>query len=92
MLNCNLISIPFNPLLHKHVFEGEKFILRGRTWNIIKIEENDEILVSQSDEIGNVPSWSGEDIPVPFEVAREVGSLRRKVFEKKDLKKFGVRL
>jgi ATP-dependent Lhr-like helicase len=71
-----------------NVFEGEKFILRGRTWNIVKIEENDEILVSQSDDIGNVPSWSGEDIPVPFEVAREVGSLRRKVFEKKDLKKY----
>ncbi len=71
-----------------NVFEGEKFILSGRTWNIVKIEENDEILVSQSDDIGNVPSWSGEDIPVPFEVAREVGSLRRKVFEKKDLKKY----
>jgi len=71
-----------------NVFEGGNFILRGRTWNIIKIEENDEILVSQSDDIGNVPSWSGEDIPVPFEVASEVGQLRRKVFEKQELKNY----
>jgi ATP-dependent helicase Lhr and Lhr-like helicase len=71
-----------------NVFEGASFILRGRTWNIIKIEENDEILVSQSEELGNVPSWSGEDIPVPFEIACEVGKLRRKVFEKQELKNY----
>jgi ATP-dependent Lhr-like helicase len=57
-------------------FEGEKFILRGRPWVIVKREEN-ELLVSPIKEIGNVPSWVGEDIPVPFEVAQEVGALRR---------------
>jgi len=71
-----------------NVFEGGNFILRGRTWNIVKIEEDNEILVSQSDDIGNVPSWSGEDIPVPFEVACEVGQLRRKVFEKQEVKNY----
>jgi len=57
-------------------FEGEKFILRGRPWVIIKREEH-ELLVSPIKEIGNVPTWVGEDIPVPFEVAQEVGTLRR---------------
>lgn len=60
-------------------FEGSKFILRGRPWVIVKKEE--EILVSQSEDIGTVPSWIGEDIPVPFEVAREVGKLRRTASE-----------
>jgi ATP-dependent Lhr-like helicase len=59
-------------------FEGAKFILHGRPWIIIKKEE-DEILVSPSKELGNVPSWMGEDIPVPLEVALEVGKIRRKV-------------
>jgi len=57
-------------------FEGSKFILSGRSWTIVKQEE-DEILVTQSKEIGNAPAWAGEDIPVPFKVAREVGKLRR---------------
>ena len=56
-------------------FEGAKFILRGRSWTIVKLED-DKILVSQSKEMGNAPAWTGEDIPVPFEVAREVGKLR----------------
>ena len=63
-------------------FEGEKFILRGRPWMIVKREDN-EILVSPIKDIGSVPSWVGEDIPVPFEVAQEVGQLRRLALEKK---------
>jgi ATP-dependent helicase Lhr and Lhr-like helicase len=59
-------------------FEGEKIILRGRPWMIIKREDN-ELLVSPIKEIGTIPSWAGEDIPVPFEVAQEVGALRRLV-------------
>jgi ATP-dependent Lhr-like helicase len=68
-------------------FEGEKFILRGRPWMIVKREEN-EILVSPIKEIGSVPSWVGEDIPVPFEVAQEVGRLRRLALEQKDLSNY----
>ncbi len=68
-------------------FEGEKFILRGRPWMIVKREDN-EILVSPIKEIGSIPSWVGEDIPVPFEVAQEVGRLRRQASEQKDLSNY----
>ncbi|RKX91357.1 MAG: hypothetical protein DRP84_11735 [Spirochaetes bacterium] len=61
-------------------FEGSKFILRGRPWRIVKREEN-AILVSPEKELGAIPSWIGEDIPVPFEVARDVGRLRRLIEE-----------
>lgn len=65
-------------------FEGEKFILRGRPWTIVRREDN-ELLVSPIKEIGAVPSWAGEDIPVPYEVAQEVGMLRRYVSENTDI-------
>lgn len=68
-------------------FEGARFILHGRPWIIIKREE-EEILVSQSKEIGEVPSWTGEDIPVPYSVAQEVGRLRRRVAEHQDISEY----
>lgn len=52
------------------------FIAKGRTWRIVEMRE-DELLVEEVREIGSVPSWVGSDIPVPFEVAMEVGKLRR---------------
>jgi ATP-dependent helicase Lhr and Lhr-like helicase len=52
------------------------FITRGRSWRIVEMRE-DELLVEQVREIGSIPSWVGEDIPVPMAVAMEVGELRR---------------
>ena len=52
------------------------FVARGRTWRIVEVGE-DEVLVEEVLEIGATPSWVGEEIPVPYEVAQEVGALRR---------------
>ena len=52
------------------------FITKGHPWRVIEIRE-EEILVERAKDIGSVPSWVGSDIPVPFEVAMEVGRLRR---------------
>lgn len=52
------------------------FIAKGRTWRVVEQRE-DELLVEEARTIGNVPAWEGSDIPVPFEVAMEVGRLRR---------------
>lgn len=56
--------------------EYAMFIAKGRTWRIVEMRE-DELLVEEAREIGSVPSWTGSDIPVPFEVAMEVGRMRR---------------
>ena len=52
------------------------FIAKGRTWRIVEMRE-DEILVEEAREVGSVPNWVGSDIPVPYDVAMEVGKMRR---------------
>ncbi len=55
---------------------GVKFILRGRPWLITKVEDGAIKVVEVADPSGAVPSWVGEEIPVPFEIAQEVAALR----------------
>ncbi|WP_338729159.1 DEAD/DEAH box helicase [Haladaptatus sp. DJG-WS-42] len=57
---------------------GEVFIQRGEMWRITEIdEEKQRVQVTPiEDPSGEVPSWTGSEIPVPFEVAQEVGEVR----------------
>jgi ATP-dependent Lhr-like helicase len=52
-----------------------KFIVKGVPWLIVDLDE-ESIVVERSSELGAIPSWVGEDLPVPFEVAQEVGRMR----------------
>ncbi|MEM0217800.1 MAG: DEAD/DEAH box helicase [Candidatus Nezhaarchaeales archaeon] len=73
------------------VRETLSIILGGRVWKIIGVEES-KVYVEPSDDIeGAIPTWIGELIPVPMDVALEVASIRRSIEElykeKLDLKK-----
>jgi len=60
---------------------GRKFIVRGSPWRMMSIR-GDKIYVKPiRDPTGSIPSWVGEEIPVPFEIGQEVGSIRRRVEE-----------
>lgn len=54
---------------------GARFILYGRVWEVVSVEE-DSILISPVAGSGEIPNWVGEDIPVDFHVAQDVGRLR----------------
>ena len=56
---------------------GTKFIVRGTPW-IMQSIRGDKIFVRGiPDPTGAIPSWIGEEIPVPYQIASEVGELRR---------------
>jgi len=68
---------------------GVKFIIRGSPWKILNVAADKIYVKSVNDPTGSIPSWIGEEIPVPFEVAQEVGAIRG--FVEEQLKK-GVKL
>ncbi len=60
-----------------YVEEGALLIVAGKTWEVVGTGE-DEVLVEEAGDIGEVPHWVGEDLPVPYEIAQEVGWYRKK--------------
>lgn len=60
---------------------GTKFIIRGAPWIIQHVSEEKVHVRPIDDPTGAIPSWIGEEIPVPYEISQEVGAIRRYVEE-----------
>ena len=62
---------------------GAVFIAKGEMWRIIEvISEKSRIKVEPiSDPGADVPNWIGDEIPVPYAVSQEVGSIRKRLME-----------
>ena len=52
------------------------FICKGEAWKIVSIEEDRVLVEPAGDPLGAIPAWEGELIPVPFDVAQDVGKIR----------------
>ncbi|MFN3268294.1 MAG: helicase-related protein, partial [Zestosphaera sp.] len=63
------------------VSENSNVVLSGRVWRVLSVDdETKKVFVElSSGEEELVPTWSGENIPVDFKVAREVCALRRMI-------------
>ena len=60
---------------------GVKFIIRGSPWRILDVHEDKIYVKPEEDPTGAIPNWVGEEIPVPLEVASEVGEIKGLVEE-----------
>ncbi|HEY4674483.1 MAG TPA: helicase-related protein, partial [Candidatus Bathyarchaeia archaeon] len=60
---------------------GLNFIVRGKVWRIVQIEEENGTVyvVPSEDMFAAIPGWDGEILPVPFELAQETGRLREEI-------------
>jgi ATP-dependent Lhr-like helicase len=59
---------------------GLHFIVKGKVWRIEQISDDARVYVTPvEDPTAAVPGWDGEMLPVPFELAQQVGVLRSEV-------------
>ena len=66
-----------------HARVGLNFIMKGKVWRIVQIEEEAgtvHVLPSE-DPFASVPGWDGEILPVPFELAQQTGLTRQRIAE-----------
>ena len=55
---------------------GVRFVIGGGLWRIVQVYRNTVYVKPDEDPLGAIPTWIGEEIPVPFAVAQEVGRIR----------------
>lgn len=58
---------------------GASFLAKGQPWRVIDITEKEVIVEPSSANEVAIPDWTGEDIPVDFEIAQDVGKLRKAI-------------
>ena len=57
-----------------------RFVMAGMTWRIVDADpEQSELLVIPTKDVAQAPTWLGELPPVPQDVGRDIGRLRRAV-------------
>ena len=66
-----------------HARVGLNFIMKGKVWRIVQIEEEAGTVhvVPSEDPFASVPGWDGEILPVPFELAQQTGQNRQRIAE-----------
>jgi ATP-dependent Lhr-like helicase len=66
-----------------HARVGLNFIMRGKVWRIVQVEEEAGTVhvVPSEDPMASVPGWDGEILPVPYALAQQTGQNRQRIAE-----------
>jgi ATP-dependent Lhr-like helicase len=62
-----------------HGSPGTSFIVKGRAWRILEVLHNKIMVEPRGGIEAAIPAWEGELIPIPRDVAQDVGSIRKEI-------------
>ncbi len=78
-ISSNAIIASLDEEFVANLENGASFLAKGQPWQVIDITDKEVIAQPSSASDIAIPEWTGEDIPVQFEVAQGVGAMRRSV-------------
>lgn len=73
------VGVLDEPFVAEYGEPGAKFVVGGSIWRIVQVFKDKVFVKPDDDPVGAVPSWVGEEIPVPYSVAGDVGGMRREL-------------
>ncbi len=73
------VGVLDEPFVAEYGEPGAKFVMSGSVWRIVQVFKDKVFVKPAEDPVGAVPSWMGEEIPVPYSVSQEVGRLRERL-------------
>ncbi len=86
MLDNSFVGVLDEEFIALHGNPDTTFILKGEPYRIVSTE-TDKVMVEPSKDIeAAIPGWEGDLIPVPYDVAQEVGKLRKNIADWLDIK------
>lgn len=68
----------------ENVETGTVFIIRGRPYQVVTVEDDEVLCAPITGETSDVPRWIGEMIPVPYEVAIEVAEVWNRIVSEQE--------
>lgn len=79
--NGQPIGVLDEPFVAEYGEPEVRFVMGGEIWKILQLYQGKIYVKKETDPLGAIPTWIGEEIPVPIEIAQEVGRIRGKVAE-----------
>lgn len=79
--NGQPVGVLDEPFVAEYGEPEVRFVMGGEIWKILQVYQGKIYVKKETDPLGTIPTWIGEEIPVPVEVAQEVGRIRGRVAE-----------
>ncbi|MDD5417502.1 MAG: DEAD/DEAH box helicase [Candidatus Nanoarchaeia archaeon] len=77
--NNSKIGVLDEEFVAENIELGKQFVCRGEPWRVTKLDGDRIFVIRIGATSNNIPVWDGENIPVPYLIAKTADELRSKI-------------